>query len=78
MAGIAMGQKLTLLYDGHAFVPSEPVEFKKGSTVQVTVTEIELTEEEILSRYSSVIGTIHAPEGFNWDFDRDELYRDVA
>jgi len=78
MVGIAAGKEITLLYNGHAFVPSEPVDLRKGSVVRVTISEVRPNESEVLEKYAPVIGTIHAPEGFDWNYDRDDLYRDVA
>jgi len=86
MAGIASGQRLTLRYDGHAFVPREPVEFKEGDEVTVTVVTVpdEISPEERAlrqerwERIKSTFGTISAPEGFDWNFDRADLYRDIG
>lgn len=79
MAGIASGQLLRLRYAGHAFVPCEPVELKEGGEVSVRVEEAPVTPEERARReerwkkIESTFGLISAPEGFDWNFDRDDL-----
>jgi hypothetical protein len=83
MAGIASGQVLRLRYDGHAFVPCEPVEFHEGDEMVVRVEQSPITPEERSNReerwrkIKSTFGMWQAPPGFNWDFDRDDLYRDA-
>lgn len=85
MAPIVTSRKLTLRWDGHVFIPSEPVEFEEGKVVTVTLEEHppEVSPEEMAIRQArwekikSTFGMISAPEGFNWNFDRDELYRDI-
>jgi hypothetical protein len=65
-------------YDGHAFVPAEPVPFKAGEKVEVefVTSPSDLTPDERWERIRATFGQYRAPDGFDWNLSREDFYRD--
>ena len=78
MAVISTGQELTLRWDGHGFVPSEPLDFREGEEVTVRVVSVpKIVLSEGTEMVPPAIGLWSSPKEFDWDLARDQYEDEI-
>jgi hypothetical protein len=70
------------VFDGENLVPEGRIDLKAGEHVTLHVVEshdqsapVESNPRERWIAFQELRGILEAPIGFNWNYERDELYR---